>query len=64
MQDPGLGSALDSPNALTEYRTKMRDEVWVTTLADGRRVQFTYQELLDDGKFLKVESRSLCPLLA
>ena len=33
----------------------MRDEEWVTTLADGRRVQFTYQELLDDGKFLTAQ---------
>jgi hypothetical protein len=48
-------AALDSRNALAEYRTKMRDEEWVTTLADGRRVQFTYQELLDDGKFLTAQ---------
>ncbi len=33
----------------------MQDEEWVTTLADGRRVQFTYQELLDERKFLTAQ---------
>jgi hypothetical protein len=33
----------------------MRDEEWTKTLADSRRVKFTYQELLDDGKFLTAQ---------
>ena len=33
----------------------MQDEEWVTTLDDGRRVQFTYQELLDERKFLTAQ---------
>ena len=33
----------------------MRDEEWVTALVDGRRVKFTYQELLDDAKFLTAQ---------
>lgn len=33
----------------------MRYEEWVTTLADMRKVKFTYQELLDDGKFLTAQ---------
>jgi hypothetical protein len=27
----------------------MPSDEWIKTLADGRRVQFTYQELLDEG---------------
>jgi hypothetical protein len=48
------GSAPDSRNPLAEASTKMRDEEWTKTLAD-RRVKFTYQELLDDGKFLTAQ---------
>jgi hypothetical protein len=29
----------------------MPDEEWIKTLADGRRVKFTIQELPDDGVF-------------
>jgi hypothetical protein len=33
----------------------MRDEEWIKTLADSRRVKFTYQELLDDGAFITAQ---------
>jgi hypothetical protein len=40
---------------LAEAATKMRDEEWIKTLADSRRVKFTYQELLDDGAFITAQ---------
>jgi hypothetical protein len=30
----------------------MRDEEWIKTLEDGRKVKFIYQELPEDGAFL------------
>src|SRR5271155_1987310 len=33
----------------------MPDQEWIKTLADGRRVKFVYQELLDDGAFLSAQ---------
>jgi len=33
----------------------MPDEEWIKTLADGRRVKFTIQELLDDGVFITAQ---------
>ena len=33
----------------------MLDEEWIKALADGRRVQFTYQELPDDGAFITAQ---------
>jgi len=33
----------------------MRDEDWIKTLEDGRRVKFIYQELLEDGAFLSAQ---------
>ena len=33
----------------------MRDEDWIKTLADGRRVKFIYQELPEDGAFLTAQ---------
>jgi len=33
----------------------MRDEEWIKTLADGRRVKFIYQELAEDGAFLTAQ---------
>jgi hypothetical protein len=33
----------------------MRDEEWIKTLADSRRVKFTYQELPDDGAFITAQ---------
>ena len=33
----------------------MRDEDWIKTLEDGRRVKFIYQELPDDGAFLSAQ---------
>ena len=33
----------------------MRDEEWINTLADGRRVKFIYQELPEDGAFITAQ---------
>jgi hypothetical protein len=33
----------------------MRDEEWVKTLGDGRRVRFIYEELPDDGAFMTAQ---------
>jgi hypothetical protein len=33
----------------------MSDEEWIKTLADGRRVKFTYQELPADGAFITAQ---------
>jgi hypothetical protein len=33
----------------------MRDEEWVKKLEDGRRVKFTYQELVEDGAFITAQ---------
>ena len=33
----------------------MRDEDWIKTLEDGRKVKFFYQELLEDGAFLSAQ---------
>jgi hypothetical protein len=33
----------------------MPDEEWIKTLADGRRVKFTIQELPDDGVFIAAQ---------
>jgi hypothetical protein len=33
----------------------MRDEEWIKTLADGRRVKFIYQELPEDGAFITAQ---------
>jgi hypothetical protein len=33
----------------------MPGEEWIKTLADSRRVKFTYQELLDDGAFITAQ---------
>ena len=33
----------------------MREEEWVKTLEDGRRVKFIYQELLEDGAFITAQ---------
>ena len=34
----------------------MRDEDWVKTLEDGRRVKFIYQELPEDGAFITAQT--------
>jgi hypothetical protein len=34
---------------------KMSDDEWIKTLADGRRVKFIYQELLEDGAFITAQ---------
>jgi hypothetical protein len=31
---------------------RMPSDEWIKTLADGRRVKFTYQELPDQGAFI------------
>jgi hypothetical protein len=33
----------------------MLDEEWIKTLEEGRRVKFTYQELLEDGAFISAQ---------
>jgi hypothetical protein len=33
----------------------MRDEDWIKTLVDGRRVKFIYQELPEDGAFITAQ---------
>ena len=33
----------------------MSDEEWIKTLADGRRVKFTYQELPVDSAFITAQ---------
>jgi hypothetical protein len=33
----------------------MRDEEWIKTLNDGRRVKFIYQELPGDGAFMTAQ---------
>ena len=33
----------------------MRDEEWVQTLEDGRKVKFTYQELPEAGAFITAQ---------
>jgi hypothetical protein len=33
----------------------MPDEEWIKTLADGRRVKFTHQELLEDTAFITAQ---------
>lgn len=33
----------------------MRDEEWVKTLADGRKVKFVHQELPEDGAFITAQ---------
>jgi hypothetical protein len=33
----------------------MRDEEWIKTLEDGRRVKFIYQELAKDGAFITAQ---------
>ena len=34
---------------------KMPDEDWIKTLQDGRKVQFIYQELPNDGAFITAQ---------
>jgi hypothetical protein len=34
---------------------KMPDDEWITTLADGRKVKFTNQELLEDRAFITAQ---------
>jgi hypothetical protein len=33
----------------------MSDEEWIKTLPDGRKVKFSYQELLEDGAFITAQ---------
>jgi hypothetical protein len=33
----------------------MRDQEWIKTLEDGRRVKFIYQELPEDGTFMTAQ---------
>jgi hypothetical protein len=39
-------------------RRKMVDEEWIKTLADGRRVKFTNQELLETRAFITAQVES------
>ena len=34
----------------------MRNEDWIKTLDDGRKVEFTYQELPGDGEFITAQN--------
>jgi hypothetical protein len=34
----------------------MRDEEWIKTLEDGRKVKFIYQELSEDGAFITAQT--------
>jgi hypothetical protein len=34
----------------------MRDEEWIKTLEDGRKVKFIYQELAEDGAFMTAQT--------
>jgi len=34
----------------------MPDEEWITTIADGRKVKFIYQELPNDGAFITAQT--------
>ena len=34
---------------------KVPSDEWIKTLADGRRVKFTYQELPDEGAFITAQ---------
>jgi len=34
----------------------MPDEEWIKTLEDGRKVKFVYQELVEDGAFITVQT--------
>ena len=36
----------------------MRDDEWIKTLVDGRRVKFIYQELPEDGSFITAQLES------
>ena len=33
----------------------MLDEEWIKKLGDGRKVKFSYQELLEDGAFITAQ---------
>jgi hypothetical protein len=33
----------------------MPDDEWIKTLEDGRKVKFTYQELVEDGAFVTAQ---------
>ena len=37
----------------------MRDEEWIKTIEDGRKVKFIYQELPDDGAFITAQIERL-----
>jgi hypothetical protein len=37
------------------HETEMPDEEWIKTLANGRKVKFTNQILLDDGAFITAQ---------
>jgi hypothetical protein len=38
-----------------QQAAKMSDDDWIKTLADGRKVKFTRQELPDDGAFITAQ---------
>jgi hypothetical protein len=42
----------------TRLRRKMVDEEWIKTLADGRKVKFTNQELLETQTFITAQVES------
>ena len=47
----GQASLMDSP----VEQLRMPSDEWIKTLADGRRVRFTNQELSDEGTFITAQ---------
>ena len=40
---------------VTRFGDQMAHEEWIKTLKDGRKVEFIYQELPDDGAFMTAQ---------
>jgi hypothetical protein len=40
---------------LAQGAAKVRNEEWIKTLEDGRKVKFVYQELPEDGAFITAQ---------
>jgi hypothetical protein len=53
-----LEDEVSTTKTLDPAEEKMVDEEWIKTLADGRRVKFTNQELLETGAFITAQVES------
>jgi hypothetical protein len=53
-----MGYLLQIQKRWTRLRRKMVDQEWIKTLADGRRVKFTNQELLETQAFITAQVES------